>query len=86
MLCSLVEHMGLMGSADGTSIESGPYHVHTGVLPFGGVRITSTSMTLSDNDSSDIAAAKADPAIGKFITGEPKKVILVPGRLLNVVV
>jgi leucyl-tRNA synthetase len=32
------------------------------------------------------AAAKADPTIGKFITGEPKKVILVPGRLLNVVV
>ena len=32
-----------------------------------------------------LAAAKADPAIGKFITGEPKKVILVPGRLLNVV-
>lgn len=32
------------------------------------------------------AAAKADPAIAKFITGEPKKVILVPGRLLNIVV
>jgi len=32
------------------------------------------------------AAAKAEPSIGKFITGEPKKVILVPGRLLNVVV
>jgi leucyl-tRNA synthetase len=33
-----------------------------------------------------LAAAKADPVIGKFITGEPQKVILVPGRLLNVVV
>ena len=33
-----------------------------------------------------LAAAKADAQIGKFITGEPKKVILVPGRLLNVVV
>ncbi len=33
-----------------------------------------------------LAAARADAAIGKFITGEPKKVILVPGRLLNVVV
>ncbi|MFN0098031.1 MAG: leucine--tRNA ligase [Gemmatimonadaceae bacterium] len=32
------------------------------------------------------AAAKAEPSIGKFITGEPKKVILVPGRLLNVVI
>lgn len=33
-----------------------------------------------------LAAARADAGIGKFITGEPKKVILVPGRLLNVVV
>ncbi|MBX3174395.1 MAG: leucine--tRNA ligase [Gemmatimonadaceae bacterium] len=33
-----------------------------------------------------LAVAKADAQIGKFITGEPKKVILVPGRLLNVVV
>ncbi|HEX4934920.1 MAG TPA: class I tRNA ligase family protein, partial [Gemmatimonadaceae bacterium] len=33
-----------------------------------------------------LAAAKADPAIAKFLTGEPKKVILVPGRLLNIVV
>jgi leucyl-tRNA synthetase len=33
-----------------------------------------------------LAAAKADPSIGKFITGEPKKVVFVPGRLLNVVV
>ena len=33
-----------------------------------------------------LAAAKADPVIGRFLTGAPKKVILVPGRLLNVVV
>jgi leucyl-tRNA synthetase len=32
-----------------------------------------------------LAAARADASIGKFIIGEPKKVILVPGRLLNVV-
>ncbi len=32
-----------------------------------------------------LTAAKADPAIGKFITGEPKKAILVPGRLLSIV-
>ena len=32
------------------------------------------------------AAAQADPAIAKFITGEPRKIIFVPGRLLNVVV
>ena len=33
-----------------------------------------------------LAAARADAGISRFITGEPKKVILVPGRLLNVVV
>ena len=31
-------------------------------------------------------AALAEPGIAKFVTGAPKKVILVPGRLLNVVV
>ena len=33
-----------------------------------------------------LEAALASPAIARFITGEPKKVIFVPGRLLNVVV
>jgi leucyl-tRNA synthetase len=33
-----------------------------------------------------LAAAMADPAIAKFITGTPKKVIFVPKRLLNVVI
>jgi leucyl-tRNA synthetase len=33
-----------------------------------------------------MAAALADPAIAKFVTGTPKKVIYVAGRLLNVVV
>ena len=32
------------------------------------------------------AAALADPGVAKFITGEPRKVIFVPGRLLNIVV
>jgi leucyl-tRNA synthetase len=32
-----------------------------------------------------LAAVMADPAIAKFITGTPKKVIFVPKRLLNVV-
>ena len=31
-------------------------------------------------------AAMADPTIAKFVTGPPKKVIFVPGRLLNIVV
>jgi len=33
-----------------------------------------------------VAAAMADPSISKFVTGEPKKIIFVPGRLLNIVV
>jgi leucyl-tRNA synthetase len=33
-----------------------------------------------------MAAAMADPSIAKFVTGTPKKVIYVKGRLLNVVV
>ena len=33
-----------------------------------------------------LAAALADPTIAKFVTGPPKKVVFVPGRLLNVVV
>jgi leucyl-tRNA synthetase len=33
-----------------------------------------------------LAAARADPQIAKFITGEPRKVIFVPGRLINIVV
>jgi leucyl-tRNA synthetase len=33
-----------------------------------------------------VAAAMADASIAKFVTGTPKKVIFVPGRLLNFVV
>jgi leucyl-tRNA synthetase len=33
-----------------------------------------------------VAAALAEPSITKFATGTPKKVIFVPGRLLNIVV
>jgi len=32
-----------------------------------------------------VAAAMADATIAKFVTGEPKKIIFVPGRLLNIV-
>jgi leucyl-tRNA synthetase len=31
------------------------------------------------------AAALADPAVAKFVTGTPKKVVIVPGKLVNVV-
>ena len=33
-----------------------------------------------------VSAAMGDPSIAKFVTGEPKKVVFVPGRLLNLVV
>jgi leucyl-tRNA synthetase len=33
-----------------------------------------------------MAAALADPSIAKFVTGEAKKIVFVPGRLLNIVV
>jgi leucyl-tRNA synthetase len=32
-----------------------------------------------------VAGAMADPTIAKFVTGDPKKIIFVPGRLLNIV-
>ncbi|MBL8998584.1 MAG: leucine--tRNA ligase [Gemmatimonadetes bacterium] len=32
-----------------------------------------------------LAALRGDAALGRFLTGEPKKVIFVPGRLLNLV-
>jgi leucyl-tRNA synthetase len=33
-----------------------------------------------------VAAALADPTVAKFVAGTPKKIIFVPGRLLNIVV
>jgi leucyl-tRNA synthetase len=38
------------------------------------------------SENAALAAALADPAVTKFATGTPKKVIFVPGRLLNIVV
>jgi leucyl-tRNA synthetase len=37
-------------------------------------------------ESASIALARADAGIARFVTGEPKKIIFVPGRLLNIVV
>jgi len=33
-----------------------------------------------------MAAVRAEPAVARFITGEPRKIIFVPGRLINIVV
>jgi leucyl-tRNA synthetase len=38
-----------------------------------------------DQDSA-VAAAMADPTVAKFAIGAPKKIVFVPGRLLNIVV
>jgi leucyl-tRNA synthetase len=37
------------------------------------------------NQETAVAAAMAEPTIAKFVTGEPKKIIFVPRRLLNIV-
>ena len=49
---------------------------------------TRGKVTLAKNATQDdaVRAALAEPSIAKFVTGTPKKVIFVPGRLLNLVV
>ncbi|HEU5182952.1 MAG TPA: leucine--tRNA ligase [Gemmatimonadaceae bacterium] len=49
---------------------------------------TRGTIQVTPNISQDgaLAAAMADPGIAKFVTGPPKRVIYVPGRLLNIVV
>jgi leucyl-tRNA synthetase len=37
------------------------------------------------NQDAAVGEALADPSIAKFVTGEPRKIIFVPGRLLNIV-
>jgi leucyl-tRNA synthetase len=44
----------------------------------------SVAKTATQDDA--MTAAMADPTIAKFVTGTPKKVIFVPGRLINVLV
>ena len=44
------------------------------------------SVAKTDTQDEALAAVRADAALAKFITGTPKKVVFVPGRLLNIVV
>jgi leucyl-tRNA synthetase len=44
------------------------------------------SVSRSATQDEAMAALMADPALAKFITGAPKRVIFVPGRLVNVIV
>jgi len=55
------------------------------VVQVGGKTRGKISVAKDVTQDDALAAATADATVGKFITGEPKKVILVPGRLLNVV-
>ena len=49
---------------------------------------TRGTITVPKGAAQDVAmtAALAEPNIAKFVTGEPKKVIFVPGRLMNILV
>lgn len=48
----------------------------------------SLSITTDQADNQDdlVAMATADAKIGKYVTGTIRKVILVPGRILNIIV
>jgi leucyl-tRNA synthetase len=37
------------------------------------------------SEEAAMVAALADPTVARFVTGAPKKIIFVPGRLLNIV-
>jgi leucyl-tRNA synthetase len=50
-------------------------------------KVRSRVMVQRDIGEKDaVVAALEDQAVAKFVTGVPKKVIFVPGRLLNLVV
>jgi leucyl-tRNA synthetase len=55
------------------------------VVQIGGKTRGKVTVAKDITQDAALAAARADATIGKFITGEPKKVILVPGRLLSIV-
>jgi leucyl-tRNA synthetase len=49
-------------------------------------KVRSKIMVARDiNEEAALVAALADPAVAKFVAGAPKKIIFVPGRLLNIV-
>ena len=86
----LWEMLGQMGSVfdsrwptfDASMLVSGRYEL---VVQVNGKTRGKITVAKSVTQEEALAAARADASVGKFITGEPKKVIFVPGRLLNVV-
>ncbi len=56
------------------------------VVQVGGKTRGTIQAPMAVTEAAAFTAAMADPNIAKFVTGTPKKVIFVPGRLLNIVV
>ncbi len=52
----------------------------------GGKTRGTIQVPLGSDQAAALEAAMSDPTIAKFVIGPPKKVIFVPGRLLNIVV
>ena len=49
-------------------------------------KVRSRIMVASDiPEEAAVVAALADPVVARFVNGVPKKIIFVPGRLLNIV-
>jgi leucyl-tRNA synthetase len=55
------------------------------VVQVGGKTRGTVEVPTGVDEAGALAAARADAGIAKFLTGEPRKVVFVPGRLLNVV-
>ena len=55
------------------------------VVQFNGKTRGTLAVAKGITQSEALAALRADAALSRFLTGEPKKVIFVPGRLLNLV-
>jgi leucyl-tRNA synthetase len=55
------------------------------VVQVGGKTRGTVEVPTGVDEAGALAAARADAGIAKFLTGEPRKLVFVPGRLLNVV-
>jgi leucyl-tRNA synthetase len=60
--------------------------MHTIAVQVGGKTRGTVQIPTGAGQEEALAAAMAEPTIAKFVTGTPKKIIFVPGRLLNLVV
>jgi leucyl-tRNA synthetase len=60
--------------------------LQTIAVQVGGKMRGTVQLAVGATQDAALAAAMIDPSIAKFVTGTPKKIIFVPGRLLNLVV